>query len=457
LTGTRHLIGLLLGTEEDWPSAFEEILRRLGPVAGAGGTRHTFGCERITIEPFSLRDRPRYHLVIDRLAYWYYHPREWLKKVALMDGVYLLNSPFTFQSMEKHAAYCAMMRLGLKVPDTVLVPYKNPVDNALYAYTAARYNRPFDLDAIAQRIGYPLFMKPYDGGAWRGVSCIRDQAELHAAYDASGEMLMHLQKAIDYDVFVRSLSVGAETMVMRFQPDQPMHSRYAVDYEFLSPQAGAEVVTIGRLVNAFFRWELNSCETLVKGGEVYPIDYANACPDLALTSLHYYFPWAIKALVKWCVFTLVTARQPRLDTETSKFFAIADQASASYADKLAAYRELADAYFESERYHDFCANRLPHLDEVVLDWAAGPDFDRLLIETVRSAYPAHEHDQFIAHLRGLNGMWVQDETTRLRAGDRAGTGRGWRAGRRRVEPVTDGLARGCGDGCGGAQVRPGGL
>ena len=156
MTDTRHLIGLLLGTEEDWPRAFEEILRRIGPVAGAGGTRHAFDCERITIEPFNLRDRPRYNLVIDRLAYWYYVPREWLKKVALMNSVYLLNSPFTFQSMEKHAAYCAMMRLGLNVPETVLVPYKNPVDNARYAYTAARYNQPFDLDAIAMRIGLSL-------------------------------------------------------------------------------------------------------------------------------------------------------------------------------------------------------------------------------------------------------------------------------------------------------------
>ena len=314
LTSTRHLIGLLLGTEEDWPTAFEEILSRLGPVDG-----HTFDCERITIEPFSLRDRPRYQLVIDRLAYWYYHPREWLKKVAMMDGVYLLNSPFTFQSMEKHAAYCAMMRLGLKVPETVLVPYKNPIDNSRYAYTAARYNEPFDLDAIAAQIGYPLFMKPYDGGAWRGVSRINNAAELHAAYDASGEMLMHLQKAIDYDVFARSLSIGAETMVMKFQPDQPMHLRYAVEHSFLSPQVGAEVVTIGRLVNAFFRWEFNSCETLVAGGEVYPIDYANACPDVALTSLHYYFPWAMKALVKWCVFALVTGRRPRLDVETDRY------------------------------------------------------------------------------------------------------------------------------------------
>jgi hypothetical protein len=416
VTSRKHMIGLLLGTEEDWPAAFDELLRRLGPVTGPDGSRHTFECERISIEPFDLRDRPRYDLVIDRLAYWYYHPREWLKKVALMDSVYLLNSPFTFQSMEKHAAYCAMIRLGLHVPDTVLVPYKNPVDNARYAYTAARYNKQFDLDAVAERIGYPLFMKPYDGGAWRGVSRIRNAAELHAAYDASGEMLMHLQKSVEgYDVFARSLSIGAETMVMRFQPDEPMHLRYAVDHNFLSPHAGVEVVTIGRLVNAFFKWEFNSCETLVKDGQVYPIDYANACPDVALTSLHYYFPWAIKALVKWSVFVLATGRRPKIDLNTDGYFSIADSQEMSYDEKLSAYRALADAYFECDRYQDFCATSLAHLDEIALDWVGGPQFDELLIATVRSVYPAHEHDQFIAHLRGLTGMWVRDEDARLRA------------------------------------------
>jgi hypothetical protein len=413
LTTTRHIIGLLLGTEEDWPRAFEEILLRLGPVEGADGSRHTFDCERITIEPFRLRDHPRYDLVIDRLAYWYYHPREWLKKVAMMDGVYLLNSPFTFQSMEKHAAYCAMMRLGLKVPETVLVPYKNPLDNNRYAYTSARYNQPFDLDAIAEQIGYPLFMKPYDGGAWRGVSRIGNAEELHAAYDASGEMLMHLQKAVDYDVFARSLSIGAETMVMRFQPDQPMHLRYAVDHNFLSASDGAEVVTIGRLVNAFFKWEFNSCETLVKDGEVYPIDYANACPDVALTSLHYYFPWAMKALVKWCVFALVTGRRAKLDLETDRYFAIADEPGMSYEEKLTGYRELADAYFDSRRYQEFWADRQARLDEIVLEWVAGPDFDQLLIRTVQLVYPEDEQEKFIAHLRGLLSLWVRDETARL--------------------------------------------
>jgi hypothetical protein len=417
MADTTHLVGLLLGTEQDWPTAFEAIMRSVGTVTDAMGTEHSYDVERMTIEPFDLRSTPRHDLVIDRLAYWYYHPREWLKKVALVDAVYLLNSPFTFQSMEKHAAYCAMMRLGLHVPDTVLVPYKNPPEHAKYAYTAAQYNRPFDLDAIAEKLGYPLFMKPYDGGAWVGVSHIRNADDLHHAYDESGQRLMHLQKSVDgFDVFARSLSIGAETMVMNFDPDQPMHGRYSVSHDFLDAATGDEVVTIGRLVNAFFRWEFNSCETLVKDGVVYPIDYANACPDVAITSLHYYFPWAIKALAKWTVFCTATGRRPRYDLDTRRYFDIADRTDLDYDEKLAAYRTLADDYFEVERYRDFCASRLTHLDQAVLEWVEGSDFDGLLVETVRSTFPAHEHDQFIAHYRGLLGAWAKDERGRLAAG-----------------------------------------
>jgi hypothetical protein len=407
---TEHLLGLLLGTEEDWPRAFEELVRRLGPVRDGAGVEHTLTTERITIEPFDLRAKPRYDLVIDRLAYWYYVPREWLKKVALMDGVYLLNSPFTFQSMEKHAAYCAMIRLGLKVPDTWLVPYKNPVDNARYAYTAARYNEPFDLDEIAEKIGYPLYMKPYDGGAWRGVSRVKDPATLHRAYDESGEMLMHLQASVEgYDVFARSLTIGPDSMVMKFQPDEPMHNRYAVDHDFLSPEAGAEVLSISRLINAFFRWEFNSCESLVVDGSVYPIDYANACPDISITSLHYYFPWAITSLLKWSVYCAVTGRQPKLDLDTSNYFTVADS-DRTYDEKLVEYRRLADDYFETERYHDFCATTLSTVDDMVRDWIISPAFDELLVSTVRSTYPAAEQDRFVAHFRGLLSLWVKDNT-----------------------------------------------
>ena len=414
MASDRHLLGLLLGTEEDWPTAFEAIVRRMGDVTDAEGRVHGYDVERITIEPFNLRATPRHELVIDRLAYWYYHPREWLKKIALTHDVYLFNSPFTFQSMEKHAAYCAMMRLGLKVPDTVLIPYKNPPDHAKYAFTSAKYNQPFNLDAIADDLGYPLFMKPYDGGAWVGVSQIRNPTELHKAYDESGQRLMHLQKAVaGYEVFARSLSIGAETMVMHFDPDQPMHARYSVDHNFLDAKTGNDAVTIGRLVNAFFRWEFNSCETLVKDGELYPIDYANACPDVAITSLHYYFPWAMKALVKWAVFCTATGRVPSPHVDSAPWFAVADRTDLSYEDKLAAYRGLADSYFDTERYQDFCASRLGDLDRAALDYFSGPDFDRVLVDTVTSTFPAHEHAQFVPHSRGLVGAWCTDEARRL--------------------------------------------
>ncbi|MGZ5400824.1 MAG: ATP-grasp domain-containing protein, partial [Nocardioides sp.] len=356
-------------------------------------------------------DPVRTDLVIDRLAYWYYHPREWLKKSALVNGSYLLNSPFTFQSMEKHSAYCAMLRLGLKVPDTILVPYKNPVDNVRWAYTSEKYNQSFDLDSIADRLGYPLYMKPFDGGGWRGVSRINDRADLHRAYDESGEMLMHLQATVDYEHFARALSIGPETMVMDFRPDQPMHQRYAVNHDFLSPSAGYETAAISRIVNAFFHWEFNSAEMLVAGDDVYPIDYANACPDVAVTSLHYYFPWAITALVRWSVYCVVTGRRSNVDLETNRYFDIADS-DRTYDEKLAAYLELADAHFETDRYHAWCAEHLPHLEEQVHDWVTSADFDRLLRDTVAATYPPHEQDAFLAHFRGLLGLWAQQNTPR---------------------------------------------
>jgi len=418
-----QLVGLLLGTEEDWPTAFEELVRRLGPIRW-GGEEHELRTERIVNEPFDLRYEPRYSLVIDRLAWWYDLPRAWLKKVALMDDVYLLNNPFTFQSMEKHSAYCAMLRLGLKVPETWLIPHKVPTPIAQFEYmaekfpdVASRYNAAFDIGDIGSRVGYPLFMKPFDGGQWVGVSRVGSAEELRRTYDESGERMMHLQAAVeDFDVFARSLSIGPETMVMRFEPDRPIHDRYQVAHGFLTPQLGWEVVTISKLVNAFFRWEFNSCETIVKDGVAAPIDYANASPDVALTSLHYYFPWAIRALVRWSAFCVVTRRAMRVDLDTHTYFAVGDRDDLSYDDKLREYRRISDAYFESARYEEFITETIGRLDEICLEYFESPEFDALLVDTVRTTFPAHEHEQFVAHYRGLVGAWTVDQRGARRPG-----------------------------------------
>jgi hypothetical protein len=405
-----HLIGMLLGVEEDWPAAFEALLGRADLAVREGGETHHFSTERVTIEPFDLRMKPRHSLVIDRLGWWYPMPREWLKKVVLMDRVHLLNNPFTFQAMEKHAAYCAMIRLGLKVPETWMLPNKTPPDNPRFAGTAQRYLRYFDLEAVARAVGMPLYMKPFDGGAWVGVSRIENAETLYRAYDESELRLMHLQASVDgYDAFARSLGIGAESIVLNFHPEKPMHERYSVDHSFLTPRAGDEVLTILRTVNAFFRWELNSCETLIRGEEVYPIDYANATPDLALTSLHYYFPWAIRSLLKWVVFCCVTGRLQTVDLDTEQYFAIADRAELSYEEKLAAYRKLADKQLDVDRYREFCERHLAHVDELSVAWVESPDFDRIIVDTVRNTFPPHEHEEFIAHFRGLLGAWAHDQ------------------------------------------------
>jgi hypothetical protein len=411
-----HVVGLLLGTEEDWPAAFEALAAGVGDVRWRGET-HRLQLERIVNEPFDLGYRPRYALVIDRLAWWYYLPREWLKKIALMDDVYLLNNPFTFQAMEKHAAYCAMMRLGFRIPDTWLLPHKVPPSGGKWAAAVAkfeemaqRYNAPFDLRAIGERIGYPLYMKPFDGGQWVGVTRIGGADELQAGYDSSGERLMHLQAAVeDYDVFVRTLSIGAESMVMAYDPERPLHDRYQIRHEFLTPELGHEVVTFSRLVNAFFRWEFNSSETIVKDDVMHPIDYANANPDVALTSLHYYFPWAIAALLKWSLFCVATGRPLRVDQDVHRYFAVGDRDDLSWDDKLTAYRGLADDYLQVEDYEEFVAEAAPHLDGLLLEYVESEDFDALVVDTVRSTFPPHEHDQFVEHYRGLLGSWAADQ------------------------------------------------
>ena len=137
---------------------------------------------------------------------------------------------------------------------------------------------------------------------------------------------------------------------------------------------------VNNRMNAFFRWEFNSCETLIRDGVVYPIDYANACPDVAITSLHYYFPWAMTALVRWSTYCVVTGRRGAVDLETARYFAIADGESLSYDEKVDRYLALADEHFETERYWEWSGKHLAHLPEAVLEWVTGDDFDRLLMQ-----------------------------------------------------------------------------
>jgi len=414
---TRNL-GLSLGADLCWPAAFEAILDELDLCIPVGDDEVSFAVERVQIEPFDLQATPRYDLILDRLTHWNMVSREWIKKAVLMDGVYVLNNPWAIQAYEKHTSYCAMMRLGLPIPKTWMIPSKvyDPQDHADLQVTVERYNALFSLDQVGEAVGYPAFLKPYDGGGWVGVKQVKTPGELHAAYDASGKRVHHLQAAVrDWDVFVRGIGVGPQVNVIRYDPDQPLHARYVVDFHFLDGKEWERAQKITRIINAFHAWDFNSCEMLRSDGVLHPIDFANACPDSQVTSLHFHFPWLVKALLKWSIFCAATRRPVTLNASWRPFLDIADRTDLSLDDKIDAYHDLAMAHYDAERFEAFCQEHLSHLDEVAWRYFGTPAFRQAVRDKVAALYPAHEVDRFTEHFYGLVQFWRKTERDRLDA------------------------------------------
>ena len=406
-------IGLSLGADICWPICLEHILRRLELDIPWQGDRVRFETERVTIEPFDLRQPCEYDVVIDRLTHWFNTSREWIKKSVIMDGLYVFNNPWAVQSMEKATTYAAMMHLGLPVPDTWLVPPKAYEESDDLEPTLERYAQLFDLDRLGEGLGYPLFMKPYDGGAWVGVTKIDDGAALHEAYDSSGKRLMHLQRAVnDFDLFVRIVGVGPQTRLIRYDPSAPLHERYQVDFDFVDADEYSLLRDMTLTINSFFGWDFNSCECLRHEGEFYPIDFANPCPDSQVTSLHFHFPWIVTAQLRWAVFCATTRRPMRRTLDWAPYYEVRER-DLPYRERLAAYAGIANERFETERFDEFCATHLAHLDEVAIDFFATETARTAVRSKVEAMFPAHEVERFTEHFWGLIQFWRKTEADRI--------------------------------------------
>jgi len=147
----------------------------------------------------------------------------------------------------------------------------------------------------------------------------------------------------------------------------------------------------------------------VKDGQAHPIDYANASPDVALVSLHYYFPWAIRSLTAWCLFCTVTGRSMRIHQDTGDYFEIGDRADLVYEEKLERYGQLADTYFQAEEFEEFLATVLPHLGELMVEYVGSPEFDDLLVHSIRLEVEPERQEEMIERCRGLVHQWAADQ------------------------------------------------
>jgi hypothetical protein len=306
-----------------------------------------------------------------------------------------------------------MLALGMPIPRTWLVPPKSYEVLPDLDVTLNRYAELFDLGEVGQAVGYPCFMKPYDGGGWIGVTKIDSEQALRDAYDRSGKLVMHVQAGvIPFDLFIRCVGVGPQTRIIKYDPGQPLHERYRSDVDVVSAEEAHLLADTTLTINSFFGWDFNSCEALRKEGTWHPIDFANPCPDSQVTSLHFHFPWLVKAKIRWSLFCAATQKPMRMNLDWKPFYAIARK-DLPYREKLSQYAAIAHERFETERFQDFCDKHLAHLDEVAWTYFGSDRARNAVRKKVEALFPESEWDEFTGHFwKRIQDWRLHDERER---------------------------------------------
>ena len=242
---------------------------------------------------------------------------------------------------------------------------------------------------------------------------IDDEAALREAYDETGTYLLHLQRAVEpHDLFVRCIGFGPQTRLVRYDPSAPLHDRYTMDDGGVPDDQRATLVDTTLTINSFFGWEFNSCEALRQDGVWHPIDFANACPDSQVTSLHYHFPWLVAANLRWSIFCAATRRPMRVNLDWAPYFEIAatDRPVPGEAGGVrGASRASASRPTSSRRS---APSTCRHLDEVVWEFF-GTDVARDAVrQKVAALFPSHEVEQFTELFWSRIQRWRDDTKPR---------------------------------------------
>ena len=459
----------------DWQlwSTFAEFMDYFAPVVSWGGQRYRF--ETGVIRPQLLACgsdlRAAADLVVDNgSSHWLPYFQNWAQS-AVNSGVRFLNNGQTYRTLDKHNCYDVLSRAMHprdRHPVTVLLPEFYPytadqeaqmwwereqkaraehtrfgfdpaqrqtddgaVQEALRGFGAlqgrirqmrgAYYPITNYLgEAVKQYFNgrFPLYLKTAYGFGGTDVYRVDSLEDLYAAYDRTEGKAFHLQEAIgEYDLFVRCMAVGPQVLPMEYRPAEPFHLRYGEQLPVI------EAATAGRLrdyvlfVDSYHRWNHNSFEALTRDGRIYPIDYANACPDSSLTSLHVHFPWLICAMVRWCTFVVAADVDLRADLEQKRYSAILNSPTLCPEQRYEACAELSRDYFRAEEFAEYCDRNMSELPDAMIcfyDERGGGLVERLIQD---SDFPPSEHERFIGEYRAkMDAHFLPGARTRLLAG-----------------------------------------
>ena len=263
-------IGILFGKERSFPPMLVEAVNRLGEGRVIG--------EPVNIGPLRQDLPSGYDVILDRISHEVPFYRTWLK-VAAATGAHVVNNPFWWSADDKFLNNVIALKAGVAVPKTMLLPHKmHPPNTGAESFSNLSY--PIDWDAVFGHLGFPIFMKPADGGGWRDVYKVSTPEEFFSAYDQTRALSMMAQEAIEFTEYYRCYVLGRERVrLMRYDPKAPFEKRYVRDAPPSDPRLLARVEKDCLTLCRELGYDFNTVEFAVRDGVPYAIDFMNPAPD----------------------------------------------------------------------------------------------------------------------------------------------------------------------------------
>ena len=161
-------VGILTGREITFP---ESIIKSINEK----GTGEVVA-EMVKVGGIRMDEPKKYDVIIDRISHEVPYYRATLKRFAL-EGTFIINNPFWWSADDKFFNFCLAAKIGIAIPKTVLLPQQDYIPD-ITAESLRNLEFPLDWEGICEYVGFPAFLKPFDGGGWKNVSKIWSLEEL---------------------------------------------------------------------------------------------------------------------------------------------------------------------------------------------------------------------------------------------------------------------------------------
>jgi predicted flap endonuclease-1-like 5' DNA nuclease/glutathione synthase/RimK-type ligase-like ATP-grasp enzyme len=288
-------IGILFGMETTFPPAFVERVNQK-----AQAQKLPIMAEFLSVDKVQQANSYEYAVIVDRISQDVPFYRAYVKNAAIC-GAAVINNPFWFSADEKFFNNALAEKIGVPVPRTVLLPSKvRPDDTSDLSFRNLKF--PLSWREIFDYVGFPAFMKPHSGGGWKSVYKLDTEEDFFASYSETGQLVMMLQEAIDFDAYFRCYCIGGKHVrIMQYEPRNPHHLRYVADFQ-VSPEL---LATIEKYVIALCQglgYDLNTVEFAIRDGIPIAIDFCNPAPDADIHSVGAEnFEWVVETMADYAI------------------------------------------------------------------------------------------------------------------------------------------------------------